>query len=61
MAVDDAGQAVGIERVRRGLHQRAAGVLGYCSKQRQPDAITEDGWFRTGDYVEISEGGYITG
>ena len=33
MAVDDAGQAVGI-RARRGLHQRAAGDAGVLAASR---------------------------
>ena len=36
-------------------------MLGYWQQaEATRDAITEDGWFRTGDYVEISEDGYIT-
>lgn len=36
-------------------------MLGYwAQEQASRDSITEDGWFKTGDYVEVSDDGYIT-
>ena len=36
-------------------------MLGYwVQEQASRDSITEDGWFKTGDYVEVSDDGYIT-
>ena len=61
MAVDDAGQAVGIGERGEACIRGPQVMLGYWQQaEATRDAITEDGWFRTGDYVEISEDGYIT-
>lgn len=36
-------------------------MLGYwAQEQASRDSITEEGWFKTGDYVEVSDDGYIT-
>lgn len=36
-------------------------MLGYwAQEQASRESITEDGWFKTGDYVEVSDDGYIT-
>ena len=36
-------------------------MLGYWQQQAATrEAITADGWFKTGDYVELSEDGFIT-
>jgi len=36
-------------------------MRGYWQQERETaEALTPDGWFKTGDYVEISEDGYIS-
>jgi long-chain acyl-CoA synthetase len=36
-------------------------MLGYWGQeQASRDSITDEGWFKTGDYVEVSDDGYIT-
>ena len=36
-------------------------MLGYWGQEQATrDSITEDGWFKTGDYVEVSDDGYVT-
>lgn len=36
-------------------------MLGYWGDDlRESDAITSDGWFKTGDYVELSDDGFIS-
>lgn len=36
-------------------------MLGYWQQEEATrEAITEDGWFKTGDYVEMTEDGFIT-
>lgn len=36
-------------------------MLGYwAQEQANQESITADGWFKTGDYVEVSDDGYIT-
>ena len=58
--VDEAGNEVAAGE-RGELWVRGPQVmLGYWQKeQASAEAITDDGWFITGDYVEIDEGGCV--
>lgn len=59
--VDDDGVEVAAGE-RGELWVRGPQVMrGYWQQQEETgDALTSDGWFKTGDYVEISDDGYIS-
>lgn len=60
-AIDDDGNEVAAGE-RGELWVRGPQVMkGYWDHEAETaEAITADGWFKTGDYVEISEDGYIS-
>ena len=56
-------EGVEVETGERGeLWVRGPQVMqGYWQHEKETaEALTDDGWFKTGDYVEISEDGYIS-
>lgn len=60
-AVDEDGNDVPIGERGEAWIRGPQVMLGYWRQEEATaEAITPDGWFKTGDYVEVSEDGYIT-
>lgn len=59
-AVDEEGNEVAIGERGEAWIRGPQVMLGYWGQeQATKEAITEDGWFKTGDYVELDEDGFI--
>ncbi len=59
-AVDDAGLEVPIGERGEAWIRGPQVMLGYWNRpEATKEAITEDGWFKSGDYVELDADGYV--
>jgi long-chain acyl-CoA synthetase len=60
-AVDEEGNEVPVGERGEAWIRGPQVMLGYWGQeQATKEAITEDGWFKTGDYVELDEEGFIS-